>query len=249
VHVWETNATKTFEHVADVSVHNDRFPYMVEPHSLYTFTTTIGQHRGEARPPAGHPFPLPYSDDFEEPTFNRTPKYLADQDGAFEMHACQQRSGTCLQQVITQKPIPWGPLPNPFTMAGDSAWSDYSVSVDALPISSDIVALIGRIDSADVFVDGKAPWPSAYVFTVQKNGDWSLISTAYKLATRRLASGTIPAPAGWHRLQLSFNGDQITVSVDSKHLMAVHDNAHRTGMFALGSDWGQAQFDDLRVHR
>jgi Glycosyl hydrolase family 59 len=249
VHVWETNASKTFEHVADIPVHSDRFSYAVEPHSLYTFTTTTGQGRGDVRSPADHPFPLPYSEDFEKPTFNRTPKYLTDQDGAFEMQPCHQRPGTCLEQVITQKPIPWEPLPNPFTMTGDSNWSDYSVAVDALRISSDIVALIGRIDSADVFADGKAPWPSGYVFTVQKSGTWSLISTAYKQTTRTLVSGQMPASAGWRRLKLSFLGDQITVNIDTKKIAEVHDKAHRAGMFALGTEWGHAQFDNLKVDR
>ena len=249
VHVWETNASKTFEHVADIPVHGDRFSYAVEPHSLYTFTTTTGQGRGDASPPADHPFPVPYSEDFETPTFNRTPKFLADQDGAFEMHACQQRSGTCLEQVITQKPIPWGPLPNPFTMTGDSTWSDYTVAADALPIASEMVAIVGRIDSGDVFADWKAPWPSGYVFIVQKNGTWSLISTAYKQATRTLASGSMAASAGWRRLKLSLHGDEITASVDTKQLAKVHDKAHHAGMFALGTAWAQAQFDNLKIER
>ena len=28
-------------------------------------------------------------------------------------------AGRCLEQVITVKPTPWGPLPDPFTLAGD----------------------------------------------------------------------------------------------------------------------------------
>lgn len=249
VHVWETNANKTFEHVADIPVRGGRFTYTVEPKSLYSLTTTTGQGRGQAIAPADHPFPLPYSDDFEQPTFNSTPKYLADQDGAFEMHPCQQRGGTCLEQVITQKPIPWGPLPNPFTMTGDSSWSDYSVAVDALALSSDVLAILGRIDSGNVFADGKALWPSGYVFAIRKDGAWSLTSTAYKQPTRSLASGSTPALAGWHRLALAFRGDEITASLDAKRLATVHDNAHRAGMFALGTDWSHAQFDNLKVER
>lgn len=249
VHVWETNATKTFTHAADIPVQSGRFSYVVEPHSLYTFTTTTGQGRGEARAPAGEAFPLPYSDDFEKPTFNRTPKFLADQDGAFEMHPCRKRPGTCLEQVITEKPIPWEPLPNPFTMAGDSNWSDYSVAIDALPDSADIVAVIGRIDSADVFAGGKALWPSGYVFVVQKNGTWSILSTAYKQPARTLASGTGLAYSDWRHLKLSFRGDEITASMDNKQLAKVHDKAHAAGMFALGTDWDRAQFDNLRIER
>ena len=247
VHVWETNATKTFAHVADIPVNDDRFSYTVDPHSLYTFTTITGQGRGDAHPPADHPFPLPYSDDFEKVTFNRTPKYLADQDGAFEMHPCRQRPGTCLEQMITRAPIPWGPLPNPFTLTGDSKWTDYSISVDALPFSSEVVAVMGRIDSADVFADGKALWPSGYILEARNSGTWSLLSTAYKQPTRSLASGTMRAWTGWHRLKLTFHRDQITASFDNKQLASVHDATHRAGMVAFGSGWARAQFDNFTI--
>ncbi|MEO6924264.1 MAG: hypothetical protein ABI142_10595, partial [Bryocella sp.] len=91
VHIWETNATKTFDHVADVGVKNGSFSYTFEPDSLYSLTTTTGQHRGDAVPPPDSPFPMPYRDDFDQVALNRAPKYLSDQDGAFEAHPCIDR--------------------------------------------------------------------------------------------------------------------------------------------------------------
>jgi galactosylceramidase len=249
VHVWETNSSKTFEHVADLPVQSGRFSYMVEPNSLYSFTTTTGQGRGHAQPPPDGAFPMPYADDFESTSANRSPKYLADQDGAFEVHSCEQRAGKCLEQVITRKPIPWGPLPNPFTLTGDSNWSDYRVSADVLPISSEVIAIIGRIDSADVFRDGKALWPSGYVLAAGKDGQWTLLSTAFNTQPRTLASGHIPVFSGWHRLTLTFKGDQVTALVDEKQIAKVDDSSHKAGMFAIGTDWGWAQFDNIKVIR
>jgi hypothetical protein len=42
----------------------------------------------------------------------------------FEAAKCVGRSGRCLEQVITQNPIPWGPLPDPWSLAGDIGRTD-----------------------------------------------------------------------------------------------------------------------------
>lgn len=248
VHVWETNASRIFEHVADLKPANYAVTFTFDPDSLYSLTTTTGQGKGSAQSPPAAPFPLPYGDNFEQTPIGRAPKYLADQDGAFEVHPCAGRAGRCLEQVITTPPIPWGPLPDPFTLAGDPAWTDYSVSADVRFLSSASVAVMGRIDSADVFRDGHAHWPSGYVLRVRPNSGWELLSTAYGKPVVTLASGAASLdPEKWHRLTLRFRGKQIVVLLDGKQLAAVDNATHTHGMFALGSEWGQTQFDNLRV--
>jgi hypothetical protein len=192
---------------------------------------------------------LPYSESFEGTALNRAPKYLADQDGAFEVHRCEQRAGNCLEQVITQKPIPWGPLPNPFTLTGDSSWTDYRITANVLPITATLVAIMGRIDSADVFRDGKALWPSGYILQLGKDGEWSLLSTSYNVPVRKLASGTVRGRSGWDQLALAFHGEQITAMISGQQVASVHDSTHKGGMFAVGTDWGRAQFDNLNITR
>jgi len=151
--------------------------------------------------------------------------------------------------VITQKAIPWGPLPNPFTLAGDSSWTDYRITADVLHITATMVAVMGRVDSADVFRDGKALWPSGYILQVGKDGAWSLLSTSYNVPVRNLASGTVRARSGWNQLSLAFHGDQITAIITGKQVASVHDSTHKTGMFAVGTDWGRAQFDNVNIAR
>jgi glycosyl hydrolase family 59 (putative galactocerebrosidase) len=151
--------------------------------------------------------------------------------------------------VITEKPIPWGPLPNPFTITGDSNWTDYRVTADALATTAKIVSLMGRVDSADVFKDSKALWPSGYVLQLATDGAWTLVSTAYRKPSITLASGTISARTSWRRLALTFRADHIIATVDGKQLASVHDSTHKAGMFAVGTDWGRAQFDNLKVIR
>ncbi|HEX4169433.1 MAG TPA: hypothetical protein VHZ55_28560 [Bryobacteraceae bacterium] len=248
IHLWETNAGKAFEHVADLRPVNGFISAALEPDSLYTLTTTDGQAKGTAQPPPNTPFPKPYQDDFENTALNHSPNFLADQDGAFEVHACRGRQGRCLEQVITQEPIPWGPLPDPFTMAGDANWSDYTLSADVLLDTATEVTIIGRIDSADVFQDGHALYPSGYVLRIRKNGDWALLSTKYKLSPDTLAGGSAPMDAKrWHKLELIFQGDIISARLDGNQLTSVHNPIHTMGMFAVGTDWGTAQFDKVSV--
>ena len=250
IHVWETNNARTFEHVADIQVADGSFTYTFDPDSLFSLTTTTGQGRGTAQPPAASPFPFPYTEDFEKTQLGHAPKYLSDQDGAFEVHVCDGRPGQCLEQVITEKPIPWSPLPDPFTLAGDANWTDYTVSADVRFISDSPAAILGRIDSSDVFQGGNAHWPSGYVLRLKPDGNWELISSAYKQPEATYASGSVTLDKQqWHRLAMSFRGTTVVVSLDGKILASVEGTAHSHGMIGLGTEWNHVQFDNLSLTR
>ena len=111
----------------------------------------------------------------------------------------------CLEQVVTTLPIPWSPLPDPFTLAGDAHWADYSIAADFLERSAASARLMGRIDSADVFKDDKAKWPSGYVLQIDSDGKWTLFSTAYKTTTRTLATGTTALTTGWQPVMAGYS--------------------------------------------
>ncbi|WP_446743363.1 hypothetical protein [Silvibacterium acidisoli] len=253
VHVWQTNATKTFSHITDLKLTQGSFALDVEPDSIYTVTTTTGQGKGDAVPPAAAGFPFPYSDNFDSSPLNKAAKYLSDQDGAFEVQPCRGRAGQCLTQVITLKPTPWSPLPDPFTLAGDAEWKDYTVSVDTqIPLAGK-ATLFGRIDSANVFSGEKANYPGGYGLILQSSGAWQLISTAFGKETLVLASGELvpdnhSETAPWHHLQLKFAKSSIEVSIDDKEVASVASSGHEHGMFAIGGDWTSTQFDNLAVN-
>jgi hypothetical protein len=248
VHIWETNSQRTFEHVSDVPVRSGAFDYTFDPDSLYSLTTTTGQGKGTATPAPAEPFPMSYRDDFEATADGRSPRFLADQDGAFEVHPCVGRPGKCLEQMITERPIPWGPLPDPWTLAGDASWTDYQVDADVRTEAEGSAMILGRIDSADVFRDGEARLPSGYTLRLHGDGVWELLSTGYGQVARTLAQGKIAAAAGeWHHLRLVFHGQQIRASVDEQAVAQVEDSSHQHGMFAIGSDWNPTQFDKLAV--
>lgn len=248
VHVWETNDSRTFEHVADLRPVNGEWAFTFDPDSLYSLTTTTGQGKGTALPPPAKPFPFPYADDFENAPLGHTPRYLADQDGAFEVHPCIGRPGQCLEQVITEMPIPWAATPLPFTLAGDEGWTDYRIATDVRFLSASPATLMGRISSADFFQDGDALFPSGCILRVNPDGSWDILSTVFNKPTITLASGKIPLNRGqWHSMALDFRGRQITAFFDGAPLATVDDRTHTHGMFALGSGWGHVQFDNLTV--
>jgi hypothetical protein len=248
VHVWETNAMHTFDHVKDLMPHNGSFALRLDPDSVYSITTTTGQGKGNASPPASAPFSFPYKGDYEHTAFGRSPKYFADQDGAFEVWPCRKRRGRCLVQVITRLPISWGIAPDPFTMLGDSRWTDYEVSSDVMLAGAGDVTLLGRIDSADFFKDGHARWPSAYILVVHQDGGWRLLSAEYKRPTTTLASGKVPFSLNtWHHLLLDFKGSHIRALIDRSQVASVTDMTHTHGMAAIGSGWNRAEFDNFMV--
>jgi hypothetical protein len=247
LHVWRSNGKTMFDHQPDAAVENGSFTVALEPNALYTLTTTSGQAKGTAVPHPAGPFPFPYRDDFEKTPIGGTPKYLADQDGAFEVQSCGSRKGRCLTQVITKQPISWGISPNPFTYLGDQNWTDYTVSVEAMLPAKGDVAIVGRIDSADFFQDGKALWPNGYVLRVGQ-GDWELLSTKFKNETKKLAAGSTSFPAGaWQILSLTFHGSDISAFLDHKQLARVSDNGHSKGMAGIGTGWNTAWFDNFSV--
>ena len=248
VHVWETNSTKMFGHVKDVTPQNGSFRMLLDPDAIYSLTTTTGQGKGEAKPPRARTFPLPYSENFERTEEGQAPRYFSDQDGAFEVWHCTGRSGRCLFQVIDKMPIPWDGTPDPYTLLGDVDWADYHVSADVLMEQPGHASVLGRIDSADNFKDAKALWPSAYILNVEQNGQWQLLNAKYKAPTTTLASGSASFPLNtWHHLGLSFKGSAITASIDGKIVARVSDTTHVHGMVAIGSGWNRAEFDNFQV--
>lgn len=250
VHVWRSNGARMFEQLADVAIRDGALVMTFDPDALYTLSTTAGQAKGRAEPPPAKPFPFPYRDDFEKTAVGGVPKYLADQDGAFEVAPCAGRTGRCLTQVVMSAPISWGILPNPFTYLGDPGWTDYTVAVDSQLPDSGETAVLGRIDTVDFFQDGKAVWPSGYVLSLHADGAWELLNTKLKTAPARLASGTLQLmPHSWHRLSLTFEGSAIVAEVDGHRVGQATESTHGKGMAGIGSGWHHALFDNFEVSR
>lgn len=242
VHVWETTQANAFMHVADLSPVSGTVALTLDPHAIYSLTTTAGQGKGNATGAAPAAFPFPYTESFEGYNVGDHPRYMADQEGSFEVAPCTGRAGMCLEQVVSQPSIPWvggagEPASdnhnNPSAIVGDVNWRDYTVSADVLLQTSGPAYLYGHNGGCWLRIDS--------------DGTWTLHTGVREL------TGALPGALNtWHTLMLSFVGVHIQAYIDGTLVASVDDSTSASGLVGLGTGWvnGQwtiAQFDNLAV--
>ncbi len=259
VHVWSTDLGSSdpanwFVRGADITPNAGRFSLTLQPNRVYTITTTTGQGKSSAAGPGATTFPLPYSDNFDAYPVSRQAKYLADEDGAFEVTGCGGgRGGNCVRQMAPQAPIYWhGHDGYPWTIIGDSSWRNYTVSADVLfEQSGSSASLLGRYNARDYWEIGHI---DAYYLRVTDGGSWSIRKNTTGGTMTTLASGTRAALGvnTWHRVALSLQGSTLTASVDGATLGSASDGSYAAGPagLAVGAPelgWKNVQFDNLSV--
>jgi len=239
LHVWMSDSAVQFVHIVDIKPTDGTFTLTLAPNTIYSVSTTTGQHKGNyPAPPKDKAFPMPYSDSFAEYRPASQARYLYDYEGAFEIAKKTTGEGMCLRQDATKSASGWGGAYLPLTFLGSSDWKDYSVSVNAYIENFGSVALHGRIQG--LASDGE---PYGYAFRVGDNGSWQLIN--YKSV---IASGQTQFGANaWHRLRLSFRGTTVSGFIDGHAVFTVHDASASAGYAGLGTGWNYAQFSDLTI--
>ena len=248
IHVWRTNRQDWFREVALLKPQQGRFSYRFEPNSVYTLTTTTGQHRGDAgaAPPAAS-FPIPYREDFESYSLGHTtPRFLIEQNGSYEVAACGAgRAGQCLRQVVNQVPVPWtywgdSTLVGTPDLFGDKHWRDYRVSASVLIEEPGYAMLLGRVSRADC--DGTL---RGYQFRLYDTGRWELHGD---IKDALIESGQVAAGLNrWRRLELAFQGDRVVGRVDGTEVFARSDARHVAGMAGFGTGWNVGSVDEVTV--
>lgn len=213
---------------------------LIQPKSLYTFSTTKGQQKGNPKIPCERAFPFPYQDDFDGYGIGSTPAYLSDQGGAFEVDEFVEDGNKILRQVITRPAIEWeGPVINQ-TVGGDIQWSDYSVSVKvffAEPYS--YANISGRLTE----VYRSHTESDAYSLRLFSSGKWELRTSATVLD-----SGYVPLDNSiWHELNLRMKGSDLLAFIDRKCVASLKDTSYSHGMIGLGSSFHNICFDDLKI--
>lgn len=232
---------EAFLRLDDIVLRNGEFTIRLEPNSMYSLTTTRGQHKGRfaTAVPTDKPFPFPYRDDFQSTPIGRTARYLSDQHGTFEVAARPDGQGKCLAQTVTQQGICWRPYDFPQTIVGDIGWRDYRVSIDFFLPDKGSAKLWGRAQGFDW---GDRPY-TGYGIEIDQSGDWTL-----RAGEKTLASGTSSGETHvWRRLSLSMKGDQLAVSLDSHLLARVKHSSIKNGLVALGTGWNLAFFSNLSI--
>nr|WP_243876640.1 ricin-type beta-trefoil lectin domain protein [Streptomyces sp. 846.5] len=253
VHVWATNlaasaATGGMVQQSDITPSGGSYSLTVQPGYIYTLTTTTGQGKGTAASPAQSALTLPYSDTFDGGTTDQQPRYLSQQQGAFEVEPCAGgRSGSCVAQQALVKPIEWDGDASPYTIGGSLGWTNYTVAADALIKTAGSVQLLGRAGTQHSF--GPAGI-NDYYLQLSNTGAWSIVRNTTGNTLTTLASGTVTAPGlgSWHHLALTFNGSSISAAVDGTTVGSATDSSYIAGMVGLGTSGYQGdQFDNLTV--
>ncbi len=253
VHVWSTNLrpgkpSDWFVQDASVRPRGGGFRYTLRPDYVYTFTTTTGQHKGDARIPRPRPMPLNYT---ARPDASGEPAELATQNGAFGY----ARDGTVFEQLASQSPVYWQ-LPDttayPYAVIGGTDWVNYRVSAQ--------MRFTAPGQSAGVICRYRRPHLMervthfyGYQFIVTDSGNWQLVQELNQASPVTLASGTVaPLGAGtWHTIALATYGPQITASIDSIDVASVLDlgsagSSHGLAGISTGG-WYQVDFRNLTV--
>lgn len=261
--VWYSDAQQQFVRLKDIRLKGGNFTLTLKPGAVYSFSTTTGQQKGSfADIPKSEPFPLPYSDNFEQyadpAQWGYLPHYLADLIGCFELTDLPtgSASGKCLRQTIGAHTLSWAPEWHHYTILGDAGWEDYEVSADIYLNPGDEAGVMGRL--CDVG-SGYGIWAKGYYLKMDEEGKVTLILTRGKRDQKELigdkeqqalilarkdveiggeytlaeAKADGVGPCQWHQLRLRFEGDRITGYVDGKEIVKATSDHYSKGMAGL----------------
>jgi O-glycosyl hydrolase len=248
VHVWSTSlgSGPEFAKGADLVPSGGAVTLTLQPNMIYTLSTTTGAGKGTATSPAPRALALPYTDNFDGQATGAPATYLADMQGAFEVHPCTGRTGQCVQQMAAVKPIEWQGDSDAFSLFGDTRWANYTVAADTRLAAAGTVELLGRANTQA----RPQSHQNAYEFRVSNAGAWSITATDSSGALRTLAHGTATAlgTGAWHRLSLTFKGTAISAAIDGKQVGSATDSVWTAGQAGIGLvGYQNAQYDNLSV--
>jgi len=231
---------ESFINKKDIQLQKGIATLTIQPKSLYTFSTTKGQQKGNPVIPEKKSFPFPYKENFNSYLSGSTPKYISDQGGAFEVCDFGNSGNKVLKQVITRPAIEWEGAVINQTVAGNADWQDYSASVNVFftePYS------YGNLSGRLTETHRSHKEPEAYTIRLSSSGKWEL-----RTAEKILNSGYKKLDnTQWHSLKLIMKGDNIQAYINQECVASLQDKSYAKGMIGLGSSFHETCFDDLVV--
>ncbi|MBO9728279.1 MAG: discoidin domain-containing protein [Chitinophaga sp.] len=247
IHVWKSDSSRQFVQLRDIKPVNGVFTIQLDAASIYSLTTTTGQHKGTHNIPAATGFPTTYADNFDGYTLNQapmSPKYFYDNSGAFEIYQAPGES-KCLRQMLNNDITHWIPDECAYTfVAQGTEWENGEVAADVLPEENAFngTGYAGIIIRTSYDKSSQANIPWGYRLNIYKDNKWKL-----ETKTQTLAEGRIDANT-WHRLRLRCNADSIQAFIDDQAVAAIRDNTYLLGACGLTSGWNKAKFDNTAIH-
>jgi galactosylceramidase len=245
MHVWNSNEKDQFIKRKDISAQNGSFSICLEPDSIYSVTTTVGQCKGQprCRIPRETEFTVPFIENYADRGTGKYPKYSLDQGGSFEVYG--DEAGKCLRQVITHRivPLDWPrrPTPEPYTLLGSLEWTNYILKVHVmLEEEGGYVLIGGRANHAPK----SHRIANCYNFMIHRDGRWALRKAAANICT-----GSVPEflSGRWYLLEMSFHNDIICIHLDGNKICTCQDSEIPSGQAILGSGYNYARFSRLMI--
>ncbi|WP_139995185.1 S-layer homology domain-containing protein [Paenibacillus paridis] len=252
----------------------------VKPHSMVSLTSTaVNPNTGNARASYERNEAIPkqtvldvegsspailYEDDFEYSDYaavnglsyierrGGTPRYTADQGGAFEVAEGAGKDGSSgMKQIIYggNKPGVWTTTPFSYTVLGDERWANYQASIDfkmdqdPTHTSDNYVAVGVRHKLNHTTSDSE----SGYKFRFYADGSWRLIRLTATVASGKIAGFDA---SKWHRISIKAVNRLITVSLNGETVSTYTDQASGsplTGQAMIQTSLHQTVFDNLTI--
>ncbi|MGK5683257.1 pectate lyase [Actinoplanes sp. URMC 104] len=129
---------------------------------------------------------------------------------------------------------------NARVFAGDSSWTDYTVTAKVKPLSfgsGGFAGLLARSKSSTTFYRLALQSGQAQLQAVN-SGNVTVLGTS----SRTVATGT------WHTLSLSVSGSTITGSVNGTAVGSATSSVSASGRIGLQTSYASAGFDDVAVN-
>ena len=249
----QTNSS-FFEPLPPIDVVNGRFVVNIQPDALYTFTTrSAGFKAPIPSPPPAAPFPTTYADNFEGYNVSSEARYFTDQAGSFEIVDSGASHGLVMRQMAPLLPICWSSDFAPFSVIGDTKWSDTLVSVSVL-IEATGAAYVGARSSG--CFDWSCYSLGVYFSVSVLSQQWALaMSIDVENPSQIYVSGSYSVePNTWYNLTLSVVGSTAHAWLDG--VLVVESFALpvvAVGWAAIGTSvqanniYTLAQFDNFTV--
>lgn len=130
--------------------------------------------------------------------------------------------------------------------AGSGSWANYTVETKFQLFSGSNYpgGLRGRVNLSTGQAYAAWLYPGSSQITLFRTAGWNIDTAG--LTSLQSAAVTI-TPNVFHRLAMSFNGPQITVSLDGNTIITVNDSTLPSGAIALDVSDQHIQFDDVLV--
>ncbi|XP_071947149.1 galactocerebrosidase-like isoform X2 [Antedon mediterranea] len=240
--------SEMFVQMQPVKVVNGEFTVNLDLDEIYTLTTSTAGKKGQYdEPPPSSPFPIIYSDNFDDYDEFSEGSNFADQSGVFEIRQSNDADhGLVMRQVAASYPVIWCQDSNsPVSFIGNSSWKDVSMSVDAFLEKDGTGVMVGaRATNGGC----KIHKSHGVFFWILSNGTYLLTADIDKLEV--YTKGTVGvAKNKWFNIGLIVMERQATGSIDGRDIFT-HSLYEDTvnGFLAIGTlTFAPSMFDNFNI--